>query len=105
MTRNTSTNVNHLIPLPLPRRKRTVKPKKTDAELVKLFWDAAPESLFGQETIAPVINKSTKTLEHDRWRGAGIPYRKCLGRVLYRKADVVSWIESHALITSTSQGS
>lgn len=84
-------------------RKRTQKPKKPDAELVSAFWAAPNEALFGQETIAPVLNKSIKTLEADRWRGKGILFRKCNGRVTYQKSDVLNWIESHELVTSTSQ--
>lgn len=87
---------------PAPR-KRTPKPKKPDTELVSAFWAAPNEALFGQETIAPVLNKSIKTLEADRWRGKGILFRKCNGRVTYRKSDVLNWIESHELVTSTSQ--
>ena len=84
------------------RKSRTIVPRLPEIELIKNFWAAPPEALFGQETIAPVTNKSIKTLEADRWRGCGIPYRKCSGRVLYRKSDVVSWIEGHELIHSTS---
>lgn len=84
-------------------RKRTSKPKKSDTELISEFWSAPSEALFGQETIAPVLNKSIKTLEADRWRGKGIPFRKGNGRVTYKKADVLHWIESHELVTSTSQ--
>lgn len=82
---------------------RTTKFKKSDAELVEIFWAAATEAFFGQETVAPVTNKSIKTLECDRWRGAGIPYRKVGGRVLYQKRDVINWLESHALVLSTSE--
>lgn len=86
------------------RKKRTTKSKKTDIELVNIFWTSAIEAFFGQESIAPVTNKSIKTLECDRWRGIGIPYRKVGGRVLYRKTDVVSWLEGHELVHSTSAG-
>jgi hypothetical protein len=89
--------------VPLSKRTRIKKMKKTDSELIALFWDSPPAALFGQETVAAVIHKSTKTMECDRWRGKGIPYRKCSGRVLYKKADVISWIESHQLVTSTSE--
>ena len=84
-------------------KRRTTKIKKSDAELVEIFWAAALDAFFGQETIAPVTNKSLKTLECDRWRGIGIPYRKIGGRVLYQKRDVIHWLESHALVTSTSE--
>lgn len=84
-------------------RKRTSKVKKPDFELVTVFWSAPNEALFGQETIALITNRSPKTLECDRWRGQGVKYRKCSGRVLYRKADVIAWIESYELVNSTSE--
>jgi len=87
----------------LPAKHRNARLKKSDSELVQQFWCAPAEALFGQETIAPVVNCKIKTLECDRWRGRGIPYRKCAGRVLYRKSDVVAWIEAHALVSSTSE--
>lgn len=85
------------------RKGRSTTPHKTDNELVQIFWAAPIEAFFGQETIAPVTNKSIKTLECDRWRGLGIPYRKVGGRVLYQKRDVVGWLESHALVNSASE--
>lgn len=94
-------SMNQLIKL--PKRRRTPKTKTSDIELVQIFWTAPIEAFFGQETIAPVTNKSVKTLESDRWRGVGIPYRKVSGRVLYQKRDVINWLESHALVTSTSE--
>lgn len=85
------------------RKPRTSIPRPSGIELIKVFWAAPIEAFFGQEVIAPVSNKSIKTLESDRWRGLGIPYRKIGGRVLYQKQDVVRWLESHALVTSTSE--
>jgi len=51
---------------------RKVSPRKTDIELIEIFWSAPQEAFFGQETIAPVTNKSIKTLECDRWRKKGM---------------------------------
>ncbi|NCT56937.1 MAG: DNA-binding protein [Legionella sp.] len=99
----TLSNLDSALPVPCHRKKRMAKIKKTEAELIQFFWDASVEAFFGQETIAPVTNKSIKTLESDRWRGRGIPYRKVSGRVLYQKRDVINWLESHALVTSTSE--
>lgn len=87
----------------LPKKQRLKQVKQSDEYHIKNFWDAPLDALFGQETIAAVIKRRTKTLECDRWRGKGIPYRKCLGRVLYQKSDVISWIESHQLVNSTSE--
>jgi len=85
------------------RKSRAIAPRPSTTDLVQIFWGAPIEALFGQETIAAVINKSIKTLEADRWRGVGIPYRKVGGRVLYQKQDVVNWLESHKLVNSTSE--
>ena len=104
MQRETNTKTKSAIKdVPLSKRTRIKKIKKADTELIALFWDSPLAALFGQETIAAVTHRSTKTMECDRWRGKGIPYRKCLGRVLYQKSDVISWIESHQLVTSTSE--
>lgn len=84
-------------------KKRRTLPKLPHGEHVQIFWAAPMEAFFGQETIAPVTNKSIKTLECNRWRGVGIPYRKVGGHVLYRKRDVVTWLESHVLVSSTSE--
>jgi hypothetical protein len=99
----TDSNPSALKHVEISKRHRANKIKKSDIELVKMFWSAPIEAFFGQEVIAPVSNKSLKTLEGDRWRGAGIPYRKIGGRVLYQKQDVINWLESHALVTSTSE--
>jgi hypothetical protein len=78
--------------------------RKSEMELVNIFWAAPNEAFFGQETIAPVTNASAKTLEANRWKGVGIPYRKTSGRrILYRKSDVITWLEGHQLVNSTSK--
>lgn len=85
------------------RALRVSKTRKPEVELIAIFWTAPMEAFFGQETVALVENCSTKTLECERWRGVGIPYRKVGGRVLYQKKDVVQWLESHKLVRSTSE--
>jgi len=83
--------------------KKSLKPLRTTLEHIQEFWGAPMSAFFGQATIAIVCDCSTATLESNRWRGIGIPYRKVSGRVLYRKCDVVQWLEKHALIQSTSE--
>ena len=74
------------------------------SELVKLFWDSPIDSFFTQEVIGPVIGVQSKSLEMQRWRRKGLPFRKVGGRVLYNKKDVIDWIESHELITNDDVG-
>ena len=92
------TNTSSMDQIVISKKHRTIIPKKSEMELVEIFWSSAIESFFSQETIAAVIKKSIKTLEGDRWRGIGIPYRKIGRRVLYRKSDVISWIDGHKLV-------
>ena len=75
------------------------KIKKSAAELVQIFWSASPDAFFNQETIASVLGKSAKTLECHRWLKKGIAYRKINCRILYRKSDVVSWLEEHEKVS------
>ena len=95
---NNITNDNTIL-----HEQRAKRVKKPAVVHISEFWVAPVEAFFGQETIAPVTNKSIKTLESDRWRGTGIPYRKVGGRVLYQKHDVIQYLESHELVTSTSE--
>lgn len=76
--------------------------KKSYLEQIQEFWGAPDPAFFGQQTISLVRGVSESTLENERWRGCGISYRKINGRVLYRKSDVVAWLESYELINSSS---
>jgi hypothetical protein len=60
---------------------------------VLTFWASPPEALFSSPVVAAVRNVSVALLERERWLGNGPPYRKIRGRVLYRKGDLLSWID------------
>lgn len=66
-------------------------------ELVESFWRANENALFTQTTIAAVLCISVKTLESNRWLKEGINYIKMGGRVLYRKSDVIKYINSRRM--------
>ena len=74
-----------------------------NAQLIEVFWSGHPSAFFNQKVVAAVRNVSISTLENERWRGIGMPFRKVKGRVLYQKSDVINFLESYALVTSTSQ--
>lgn len=71
-------------------------------DLVSTFWAAPDQAFFDQKTIAAVLCCSESKMERDRWAGGGIPYYKIDRRCLYRKADVVKWVEAHASAFSAS---
>lgn len=73
------------------------------SELVAAFWAAPAEALFSQQTIASVLNKSEAWCERARLVGGGPQFRKLGRSVVYRKADVVAWINRHEPVNSTSE--
>jgi hypothetical protein len=60
------------------------------------FWHAPPDALFSSAVVAQARKVSTALLERERWQNTGPPYLKVRGRVLYRKGDVLKWIEEIA---------
>lgn len=76
--------------------------KPTRLHLLNEF-DSAPESaLFNQQTIAAVLSCSTQLLERNRWAGTSVPYLKIGRKVLYRKSDVVGFLQQQRVYRSTS---
>jgi hypothetical protein len=72
-----------------------------------LFWTAPDEALFPSPVIALVRNVSVALLERERWRQTGPRSVKLSGRVLYRKRDVLDWIQAQGRVdrsVSTSPG-
>jgi hypothetical protein len=84
------------------RKKKQNLSKSLSIEKVNDFWNAHEEAFFDQKVIALVICKSKASLEQDRWKGTGIPFRKTLGKILYKKRDVVLWLDAFKIVTSTS---
>ncbi len=68
------------------------------------FWQAPPEALFKRATIAVVLSKSVSWLERKALDGDGPPFRKLERHALYKKQDVVEFIEKYAtpVMSSTS---
>jgi hypothetical protein len=56
------------------------------------FWEAPDDALFTSGEIADVRRVSNSLLERERWLGIGPRYLKLRGRIVYRKRDVVQWI-------------
>ena len=66
-------------------------------------FESAPESaLFNQLTVAAVFSCSTQLLERNRWAGTGAPYIKLGRKVLYRKRDILKFLQQQTIYRSTS---
>ncbi|KTD57887.1 hypothetical protein Lsha_2165 [Legionella shakespearei DSM 23087] len=76
--------------------------KPSRVQLLNEFESAPNSTLFNQHTIAAVLNCSTQLLERNRWAGAGIPYIKIGRKVLYRKSEVMDFLQQQKIYYSTS---
>lgn len=64
-------------------------------ELRKDFADAPDEALFETKTVAAFISMSESWLSNKAVRGGGIPYTKLSNKRLYKKKDVLDWLEAN----------
>ena len=70
-------------------------------QLLNEFESAPNSALFNQQTLAAVLDCSTQLLERNRWEGKGVPYLKIGRKVLYRKNDVLSFLQQQKIYRST----
>tara|TARA_Y100000588_G_scaffold368114_1_gene435639 strand:+ start:174 stop:449 length:276 start_codon:yes stop_codon:yes gene_type:complete len=76
--------------------------KPSRLHLLNEFESAPQSALFNQQTIAAVLSCSTQLLERNRWAGSGLPYLKMGRKVLYRKSDVLDFLQQQKVYHSTS---
>lgn len=78
------------------------KTKLNRLQLINEFESAPDSMLFNQNTLAAILDCSTQLLERNRWAGEGVPYLKIGGKVLYRKSDVLEFLQQQKVYRSTS---
>ncbi len=78
------------------------KIKLNRLQLINEFESAPDSMLFNQNTLAAILDCSTQLLERNRWAGEGVPYLKIGGKVLYRKSDVIEFLQQQKVYRSTS---
>lgn len=76
--------------------------KPSRLSLLNEFESAPQSALFSQQTIAAVLSCSTQLLERNRWAGRSVPYLKIGRKVLYRKSDVLDFLQQQKVYCSTS---
>lgn len=77
---------------------------RTRIELLREFNEAPPDTLFDQNTIAALTDRSIASLERDRARGRGIPFIKFFGHAIrYRKSDYLMWEQQHRPVRTTAE--
>lgn len=60
------------------------------------FWASSDEALHTRETIAAAIHASVDLMESFAIKGGGPTFQRLGRRALYRKADVLEWIERNS---------
>lgn len=78
-------------------------PEDSAEALITRFWSAPSEALFSQAVIGAVLDLSESWCERSRFCGGGPKFIKIGRSVLYRKSDVVAFINSHATVSTTSE--
>lgn len=79
-----------------------MKSNQSRIDLIREYELAPDWVMFSQETVAAIRDCSIKTVERDRWLGAGIPFIKMGRLVRYRKSDISTWLSQHKTQSSTS---
>lgn len=67
------------------------------------FYGLPPEAMVDRETVADVSFRSVQALEVMAIRGGGPLYRRVGRRALYRKQDVLDWLQRLEPIANTAQ--
>jgi len=81
------------------------KLKLSRLQLISEFESAPASMLFNQNTLAAILDCSTQLLERNRWAGQGVPYLKISRKVLYRKSDVLVFLQQQKVYRSTTDES
>lgn len=76
---------------------------KTRLEFIHEFEEAPLSALFSQDSIAAIRHCSAGLLQRERVFGGGPQFQKIKGRVLYRKSDVLDWLNQFQFVSSTSE--
>ena len=73
-------------------------------ELQKQFIEADKNALLETKIVAAYTGLSISWFNNKAVYGGGIPYTKLINKRLYKKADVLAWIEEHSQkVNSTSE--
>jgi len=68
------------------------------------FYSLPPEAVFDRPTAAAVRYVSPATLEAEAIKGGGPPYTRIGRRALYRKSDLLAWMEKNGrTVENTAQ--
>lgn len=74
------------------------------SEMRAEFWAAGPDVELPREVTAAGLGLSVASIEKKAIEGGGPPYRKFGRRCLYRKGDVIQWLDANSQrVQNTSQ--
>lgn len=74
-----------------------------DAERISVFWTVPNEALLDRRTVAAGIGRSTKWIEMRACYGGFVDFIKAGNKCLYRKSDVIAWLEANGRRVNASR--
>lgn len=75
---------------------------KDKERLMHIFWEAPNEALLDRKTTAAGMGMSMGWMELKATHGGGVPFMKCGKRCLYKKSDVIKYIDDNYIIASST---
>jgi hypothetical protein len=75
---------------------------KSRTQLLREFEEASVNALFTQITVAAILDRSVASIERDRGRGTGIPFRRIGHSIRYSKRDILAWLSQYRAVRSTA---
>lgn len=78
------------------RRQQSVNENKV--ALQKQFIEADVEAYLDTKVVSAYMNMSLSWFANKAVYGGGIPYRKLPNKRLYKKGDVLEWIENNSKV-------
>lgn len=79
---------------------QTALTKSSPQELSAAFWSAPNEALLPRPVTAAGIGFSVSWLESKATHGGGPRMTKIGRRVMYRKSDVLAWLDANSMTVS-----
>jgi hypothetical protein len=76
---------------------------KSRTQLLREFEEASATALFNQLTVAAILDRSVASIERERGRGTGIPFRRIGHAIRYSKRDILAWLSQYQAVRSTAE--
>ncbi len=68
--------------------------------IITRFWNAPDEAFFTRDELAAIRRCSISKIEREAWEHTGIAFRKDGNRTLYKKRDILAYLNTTCVTAS-----